>query len=132
MPHAPGGYVVFRPKTSAPTFLASNPGGRFKGRDPSISAERLQTEWVSNSQVVYIGKASILRTRLTSFAWFGAGKPVGHWGGRLIWQLADSAELLVAWCPLAEDGTAREFERRLLRHFAELYNGQRPFANLIG
>jgi hypothetical protein len=129
VPSAPGGYVVFRPRTNAPTFLAVNPGDRFKGRDPSVSTERLHAEWVSGTPVVYIGKADILRTRLTSFARFGAGKPVGHWGGRLIWQLADSAELLVAWRPLAEDGTAREFERRLLRRFAELYDGQLPFAN---
>jgi hypothetical protein len=31
-----------------------------------------------------------------------------------------------------EDGTAREFEQRLLRCFAEMYDGQRPFANLTG
>jgi hypothetical protein len=59
--------------------LTVSPGGRFKGRDPSVSAERLQTEWVSGTPAMYIGKADTLRTRLTSFARFGAGKPVGHW-----------------------------------------------------
>jgi hypothetical protein len=57
---------------------------------------------------------------------------VGHWGGRYIWQLADAAELLVAWRELDDAGTARNDERRLLERFAELHHGQRPFANLTG
>jgi hypothetical protein len=42
-------------------------------------------------------KANSLRRRLREFARFGAGEPIGHWGGRLIWQLQDSTALQVAW-----------------------------------
>jgi hypothetical protein len=37
-----------------------------------------------------------LRRRLTQFGQFGGGEPAGHRGGRLIWQLADADDLLVA------------------------------------
>ena len=42
------------------------------------------------------------------------GEPVGHRGGRLIWQLADANRLLVAWHVVTWDETARDYERRLL------------------
>lgn len=52
---------------------------------------------------MYIGKADFrkrrqsveaLRWRLSEFGAFGAGDAVAHWGGRLIWQLADVDRLL--------------------------------------
>lgn len=97
-----------------------------------MRTERLDAEWVHGSTVVYIGKADVLRRRLHQYARFGAGEPVGHWGGRLIWQLADSGDLLVTWHALTTMETARSFERRLLFRFGELYEGRRPFANLTG
>ena len=84
------------------------------------------------AHVVYIGKADVANRRLRQFARFGAGDPVGHWGGRLIWQLADSSELLVAWHAISWAELARDYEKRLLAHFRELYDSARPFANLTG
>jgi hypothetical protein len=132
VPHGPGAYVVSRSSTDAPSFLPTSPAGHFKGKDPSVPTERLRAEWVDGATIIYIGKADVLRRRLHQYARFGAGEPVGHWGGRLIWQLADSGELLVAWHALATTETARSFERRLLLRFGELYKGRRPFANLTG
>jgi hypothetical protein len=63
---------------------------------------------------------------------FGDGEPLGHRGGRLIWQLADADTLLVAWHAITWDEAARDFERRLLAAFAEQHDGRRPFANLTG
>jgi len=132
VPRAPGCYVVYRPDTDDPVFLPANPGGRFKGKDPTISLERMTAEWVPGANVVYIGKADDLRTRLKAYARFGAGDPVAHWGGRLIWQLTDSDELLVAWCPITTTQPARDREKLLLARFAERHGGRRPLANLTG
>jgi len=90
VPQTGGIYVVVQTADTEPDFLASNPGGRFKGRDPTIDVSALEANWVDGAEVVYIGKADKLRRR--QFAQFGAGKPIGHWGGRLIWQLPRSSD----------------------------------------
>lgn len=131
-PNGPAVYVVYRPRPQGPSFLQANPGGRFKGRDPSLPTQTLEANWVAGAQVVYIGKADVASRRLKQFARFGAGEPVGHWGGRLIWQLADADELLIAWHPISWSETARAYEKRLLAHFGSLHAGARPFANLTG
>ncbi len=131
VPKKAGCYVVFRPSGAPPTFLPHNPAGRFKGKDPTVHVGRMAREWVAGAHVVYVGKADDLRVRLSAYARFGAGQPVAHWGGRLIWQLAEADSLLVAWRPLTRPGTARELERRLLERFVELH-GRRPLANLTG
>lgn len=122
----PGGvYVVIQPTNTEPDFLKSNPGGRFKGRTPTVGAAALYANWVEGADIVYIGKADNLRRRLRQFAQFGAGKPIGHWGGRLIWQLTRSKDLLVAW---RETPGEKEVETTMLADFRAAY-GRPPFAN---
>jgi len=61
---------------------------------------------------------------------FGKGEPVGHRGGRYIWQLQDNKDLLMCWRPIikgVEDPSAMESE--LLCEFVGTY-GRLPFANL--
>jgi hypothetical protein len=132
VPSAPAVYVVFRPAAGAPIFLDTNPGGWFKEKDPTVPIEVLAANWVLGTQVVYIGKADVADRRLNQFARFGAGEKIGHWGGRYIWQLLDSDELLVAWHAISWTELARDYEKRLLAHFAVLHGGARPFANLTG
>lgn len=132
VPSSPAVYVVYRSSSSSPEFRDSNPGGHFKGKDPSVTADVLQVNWVPDCGVIYVGKADVADRRLRQFARFGAGDAIGHWGGRYIWQLVDSAELLIAWHAISWDERARDYERRLLAHFAHLHGGMRPFANLTG
>jgi hypothetical protein len=127
VPRAGGVYVILRPSLEPPKFLEANPGGLFKGRDPTVTAHALRANWVDGAEVVYIGQANELRRRLRQFADFGASKPIGHWGGRLIWQLEDSDTFLVAWkqtpgqVPLGVETT-------LIAAFRGRY-GRPPFAN---
>jgi len=132
VPAPPGVYVIAR-QHAAPKFLPSSPAGRFKGRDPSVSIDLLESSWVPGAEVIYIGKATAglrgnrgLRARLNEYLRFGAGAPIGHWGGRFIWQLEDAGELLVAW-KLSSAPT--ELESEMIRHFADHF-GVLPFANL--
>lgn len=135
VPKGAGVYVVTRPASTPPEFLPESPAGRFKGKDPSVPDCELQASWVPGEPVVYIGKASLgisgrrgLRVRLDEYRRHGIGKPVAHWGGRLIWQLADSAELLVGW---RSESDARALEKSMLADFVAMY-GKRPFANRTG
>lgn len=127
VPQTGGVYVVVQVAGASADFLDANPGGRFKGRDPSVEASALEANWVADAEVVYIGKADNLRRRLRQFAQFGAGKPIGHWGGRLIWQLSQSATLEVAWRETPGQ-VPKEVEDQMLIDFRAAY-GKPPFAN---
>lgn len=127
IPDVPGVYVVCRVSDEAPVFLETGTGGHFKGKDPNVAVEELAANWVDGTPVVYIGKATSLRKRISQYIRFGQGKPVGHWGGRYIWQLADASELLFCWREV--DGDPDAVETELICAFREAY-GSRPFANL--
>jgi hypothetical protein len=122
-----GIYVVTRASKKAPEFLEASPAGWFKNEDPTVSEEALIANWVDVAQVVYIGKAKSLGERLGTFASFGRGNRAAHRGGRLIWQLADSELLLVAWKP-TPDEDPYTVEQALIDRFRAAY-GKPPFAN---
>lgn len=134
VPDVPGVYAVLRERPVGPVFLAESCGGHFKGKNPTVSISKLEKKWVSTSTIVYVGKAGEfdgtwgLQTRLGQYMRFGSGAPIGHWGGRYIWQLEDSAALTVCWYPtpgLDPEGV----EGELLVEFEKLH-GALPFANL--
>ncbi len=130
VPDAPGVYLVVRPDNASPTFLASSSAGRYKGRIPTVEQSALRAAWVDGASAVYIGKASTsLRNRLRAYLAHGMGRAAGHWGGRFIWQLARSDDLLVAW-RVETDRSARDVERDLIVQF-ERAHGRRPFANRV-
>ena len=127
VPSGPGVYLVQDPGHDEPTFLQASPAGWFKGKNPSVDFDNLRANWVAGAEIVYIGKANNLRRRLYQFADFGAGKPIGHWGGRIIWQLGGSSLLLVAWRETPDDDP-REVELGLIAQFRQAF-GKAPFAN---
>lgn len=128
-PTTSGVYAVIREHDAEVAFRELNPGGRFKGRDPTVSVALLQSKWVEACDVLYFGKGENLRRRLEEYARFGRGEPVGHWGGRYIWQLADSSDLKAAWKECGTGQSPRALEAELLSSFREEY-GCLPFANL--
>ena len=126
-PTSGGVYVVSRADQSAPCFLDQSCGGWFKDRDPTVPHDHLTVNWVEGAEIVYIGKANNIRRRLHEFAKFGEGRKIGHWGGRLIWQLEESPKLLVAWKETPGFDPA-SVETDLIAQFHAAY-GQPPFAN---
>jgi hypothetical protein len=132
VPKGGGVYVVVREDEARPTFLANNPGGRFKGRNPSVAVAELEANWIDGCHLIYVGKGDNLRRRLKQYLDFGSGQPVGHWGGRYIWQLVDSAALLVGWKTTAPDETAGNAEAALIERFRNTHSGRLPFANIAG
>jgi hypothetical protein len=136
VPTGPGVYVILRPTDGPPTFLYASPAGHFKGKDPTVPVAELHALWVPGTRVVYIGKANAgatgrrgLRKRLDEFRRHGAGEPVGHTGGRRIWQLVDHADLLVGWRTTDEGAASTETE--MIARF-RAHHGRLPFANMRG
>lgn len=134
VPDSPGVYAVVWGSTDAPEFLERSTGYHRKGKDPSVTITTLQAAWVRDSRLLYVGKAGFrdrkpsIRQRLRQYLDFGEGKPIGHWGGRYVWQLARSSELLVAW--RATPGQEpRQVESGLIAEFLRA-TGRLPFANL--
>ena len=127
MPIAGGVYVVYRTVTTEPSFRDVGTGGRFKGKDPNVPADLLRAKWIDGCSVLYIGKATSLKKRLSQYRRFGEGAAIGHWGGRYIWQCTDVDDYVVAW--KATEGDPREEEKRLLSRFQTEY-ARLPFANL--
>lgn len=124
----PGIYVVVGESIGLPKFLSNNPGGRHKRKDPSVSIKDLQKKWVDKSSVLYIGKANNLRQRIGELIRFSQGEPIGHWGGRYLWQVAGSKQFLIAW--LSKPGIdPYALEAEYLNYFEEKYR-LLPFANL--
>ncbi len=129
VPDEPGVYVVALPTLQRPRFLETSTGGRFKGKNPRVSTERLQAKWVDGTRVLYVGKASRLRLRIWQLVGFAYGTRTPHWGGRYLWQLSGREGLLVGW-RLTTKASLRKVESGLLAEFKAHHGGHLPFANL--
>ena len=134
LPKEKGVYILLH--TENPNFLEVGTGGFFKGKDPHVSIQVLEQNWITDSPIIYIGKAgsetgsATLQSRLKQYFNFGQGKAVGHWGGRYIWQLKNPYNILVGWME-TPDNDPRIVEAHLIKEFVKKY-GKRPFANLVG
>ena len=93
-----------------------------------MTIAELTENYVYDPQTLYIGKATNLRKRVGDLLRFGEGEAVGHWGGRYLWQLDDSANFIIAW-KSTPDCDPRAVEARMIQDFISLH-GKRPFANL--
>lgn len=134
IPDKPGVYMVLYTESNTPTFMNPGTGGFFKGKNPNVSSSFLLQNWVKNTVVVYIGKAggtsssTTLSKRLRDYLRFWKGASVGHYGGRLIWQIKNSGDLVICWkTQITEE--PRNLEAGLIRRFLDEYE-VRPFAYL--
>lgn len=135
IPNERGVYIILNPDCSQKQFLTRGSGGFFKKEDPNVTIERLTSKWIDDCHLLYIGQAggkgssNTLKKRIKQYMEFGKGKPVGHKGGRFIWQLSHHQKLLVAW-KVTAFVDPREEEAKLIREFHSYYDGKLPFANL--
>ncbi len=135
IPKERGVYLVINPNHNNTKFIQPGSGGFFKSKDPNLAIVDLQENYIPGAQVVYIGKAgsltgkATLHSRIIQYLRFGQGKNVGHYGGRLIWQIKNHQELLFCWKRTPQEDP-REVEKILLQEFYQQY-GSFPFANLM-
>lgn len=135
IPDEKGIYVVLNPDVVRCDFLPKGSGGYFKEKNPNVSVDTLCSKWVNDCLLLYIGQAggngssATLRKRLRQLFDFGQGKPVGHYGGRYLWQVKHHPELIVAWKKTGLKDP-REAEKELMSEFIRYY-GRLPFANLV-
>jgi hypothetical protein len=135
IPAGSGVYVVTFTGEQPPEFLQVSTGGWFKGKDPTFELEELESRWVKRARVVYIGMTGDgpnagLPKRIRALVRSGTGHNIGHAGGRALWQLPLSGDLMVCWRPTKNGVEAASEERRLLNAFREQHK-RLPFANAI-
>lgn len=135
VPNEKGIYFVLK-YDDPPEFLTKSVGGHFKGKDPTVPIDKLKKKWINNTLVAYIGQSGggdsneTMDSRLNTYMRFGQSNPVGHWGGRYIWQLKHNRKLKICWKSLP-DQDPREIEKELIKEF-EMHYKKKPFANLRG
>jgi hypothetical protein len=116
----PAVYAVLRPDRTDPVFLSRSPAGWWKRKDPSVPLARLRSNWLDAVDLVYLGKADSLCSRIGELLDFASGLPVRHWGGRLLWQVDVPYEL--AWL-LTPGEDPEVIEKGLLWEFSDHYRG---------
>ena len=130
-----GVYLVLYPHLTKPVFINPGTGAFLKGESPNVDTAILESRWVEDTVVLYIGKGggdeikATLQIRLMQYAGFGRGKKYAHRGGRYIWQIQNAHELVVCWKHFSED--PRTVEKRYIQLFKDRY-GKPPFANING
>lgn len=122
LPPRRGVYAVLRLSTERPALIETNVIIRRK----AYTVERLEDKWLDGQTIVYIGMAEPvdgLYGRLGDFS----KQSSSHTGGRALWQLADSRDLVAAWVE-TPDHIAEVLEKSYLRTFKAKF-GRYPFAN---
>ena len=131
VPDCKGVYFVLREKTeSVPVFKAQSPVLEHKGKPLSYPVETLESKWVEDTDIMYIGKTdSSLRARIRTYISYGKGNDSPHRGGRAIWQLPDTDNMIIGWRIIDATESARTIEAQLLADFKNAHGGMLPFAN---
>lgn len=131
LPPQHGVYIVVREPGPRPVFLPASVGGPHKRKPLTVEVNVLQQVWRDDAEIVYVGKAGGrlgLQERLLAYAKQGRGRSAGHAGGRFVWQLPASNELLVGWRETGDIDVGDVEEALLALHIHQF--GRRPFANL--
>lgn len=130
IPPSNGVYLVLRRNNYPPIFRNLSLGGYVKipNDSPCYPVSYLQEQYVSGTNIMYIGKSTNMRSRLRTYMRFGQGKKASHGGGRAIWQMSDVDDFVICWTETQEN--SRTVEARLIQSFKLRHGGKRPFANM--
>ena len=129
IPQDKGVYLVLKPQDMDVKFLETGTGGHFKDKDPNVSIDKLKAKWIEDTLVLYVGRTGrTLYERINELLRFGQGENIGHWGGRYLWQINHSEELVICWKEM-QDEDPEEIWKQLLWDFESVYS-KLPFANL--
>lgn len=122
-----GVYLVLKPQDMDVDFLETGTGGHTKG-NPNVSRDKLKAKRIENMLVLYVGRTGrTLYKRINELLRFGQGENIGHRGGRYLWQINHSEELVICWKEM-QDEDPEEIKNRLLLDFESKYS-KLPFAN---
>lgn len=133
IPQDKGVYLVLKPRDMDVKFLETGTGGHTKG-NPNVSIDKLKAKWIEDTLVLYVGQTGsksedrTLYERIDELLRFGQGENIGHWGGRYLWQINHSEELVICWKEM-KDEDPEEIKNQLLWDFESEYS-KLPFANL--
>ena len=127
IPKKKGVYLVLKPQDMDVDFLETGTGGHTKG-NPNVSRDKLKAKRIEDMLILYIGRTGrTLYKRINELLRFGQGESIGHWGGRYLWQINHSEELVICWKEM-QDEDPEEIKNRLLLDFESKYS-KLPFAN---
>ncbi|WP_249139416.1 hypothetical protein [Porphyromonas gingivalis] len=127
IPKKKGVYLVLKPQDMDVDFLETGTGGHTKG-NPNVSRDKLKAKRIKDMLVLYVGRTGrTLYKRINELLRFGQGENIGHRGGRYLWQINHSEELVICWKEM-QDEDPEEIKNRLLLDFESKYS-KLPFAN---
>ena len=134
-PDAEGVYAIVRESMARPMFTEED---HSKPRVTIRTAVEAAEHWVPGVQVLYFGKGPLRRAtsrkrdglvqRIYEFQQHGYAGGANHYGGKLVWQIGDADQLLIAW-KLLPEGTSEAVESGLILGFKET-RGIQPYANV--
>ena len=122
-----GVYLVVRPESFRQViFKSSSCAFRLRGKDPTVSLDKLQDKWVDDA-ILYIGKSEkSVHKRMQQHIDFWKGNRAVAWGGRIIAQIVNYEELEI-WYLSCDN--PKQMERDLLDVFCGMHDEKLPFAN---
>lgn len=122
IPEKPGIYFVKKGKEKPTLRIRED----LKGHREAIE-KKYNT--IGESEVLYIGKATNLRTRITEFILHGYDIMHRHSGGQYIFALGEWQSFKIEY---TECNDCEDEEYRKIEEFKKTHNDTLPFANLKG
>ena len=133
IPKTSGVYFILMPLDFPLHINSETDGSKLTSKgDPSVypiekllkKVKHYEMEEPLKSHLLYIGSSNNIKRRINQYI----NPYSNHSGGRDIWQLENSEDLLVSYIECSTEKESEELEHRLLISYKNIY-GTYPFAN---